>query len=184
MRYKITGCYTPTGLGYILFSLYILSLFTLFFLYYTRSIRPFLHNTPIPVYYLLPVNGYVPTPRFLYSILHFYLISYYIFYIVYLLFNLFIVLYHIYLCYPTSTLSFLIFILYCLHSILHTSSTTRRVTPHGLSTLLRDDSPSYLICSFILHSFIYLLFTYLYILLLTHILIFIIFLLIIYIIIL
>jgi len=81
--------------------------------------------------------------------------------------------------------TFLLFILYCLH-ILHTSSTTRRVTPYGLSTLSIEDSylfPHHLI--FISHLTIYYtLFTYLYILLLTHILIFIIFLLIIYIIIL
>ena len=80
--------------------------------------------------------------------------------------------------------TFLIFILYCLH-ILHTSSTTRRVTPYGLSTLsIRD--VSFLSHLFIYTSFIHIftLFTYLYILLLTHILIFIIFLLIIYIIIL
>lgn len=81
--------------------------------------------------------------------------------------------------------TFLLFILYCLH-ILHTSSTTRRVTPYGLSTLSIEDSylfPHHHI--FISHLTIYYtLFTYLYILLLTHILIFIIFLLIIYIIIL
>lgn len=80
--------------------------------------------------------------------------------------------------------TFLLFILYCLH-ILHTSSTTRRVTPYGLSTLSIVDV--YILSHlFIYTSFIHIftLFTYLYILLLTHILIFIIFLLIIYIIIL
>ena len=169
------GCYTPYGVGFTSYSLSLYPLIVYLILSILYQIYPsFLYGT----------HSYSITRRVFHTLRGFYTSSLLIS-IPSLSYSLFSLCTIPYLSVLPLLHTFLLFILYCLH-ILHTSSTTRRVTPYGLSTLSIEDSylfPHHLI--FISHLTIYYtLFTYLYILLLTHILIFIIFLLIIYIIIL
>ena len=169
------GCFTPYGVGFTSYSLSLYPLIVYLILSILYQIYPsFLYGT----------HSYSITRRVFHTLRGFYTSSLLIS-IPSLSYSLFSLCTIPYLSVLPLLHTFLLFILYCLH-ILHTSSTTRRVTPYGLSTLSIEDSylfPHHLI--FISHLTIYYtLFTYLYILLLTHILIFIIFLLIIYIIIL
>ena len=169
------GCFTPYGVGFTSYSLSLYPLIVYLILSILYQIYPsFLYGT----------LSYSITRRVFHTLRGFYTSSLLIS-IPSLSYSLFSLCTIPYLSVLPLLHTFLLFILYCLH-ILHTSSTTRRVTPYGLSTLSIEDSylfPHHLI--FISHLTIYYtLFTYLYILLLTHILIFIIFLLIIYIIIL
>ena len=92
-----SGVSHPTGLGlHLILSLYILSLFTLFFLYYTRSIRP---SSMAHIPTLLPVGCFTPYGV---SIHLLYLYLYLLYRIPYSLY----VLYHIYLCFLFYTHSF------------------------------------------------------------------------------
>ena len=137
------GCYTLRGL-HLSFSLYILSLFTLFFLYYTRSICPssMAHIPP-----LLPVGCSTPTGFLIFST------NLYLFYIVFLILFMY---YTISICASSSThipSLYLILSTYYIPPLLPVG-----LHPTGYLLSLLEMSPSYLICSFILHSFIYLLF--------------------------
>lgn len=168
------GCYTPYGVGFTSYSLSLYPLIVYLILSILYQIYPsFLYGT---------LSSSI-TRRVFHTLRGFYTSSLLIS-ISSLSYSLFSLCTIPYLSVLPLLHTFLIFILYCLH-ILHTSSTTRRVTPYGLSTL-SIRYVSILSHLFIYTSFIHIftLFTYLYILLLTHILIFIIFLLIIYIIIL
>lgn len=141
------GCYTPYGVGlHLSFSLYILSLFTLFFLYYTRSIRP---SSMAHIPTLLPVGCFTPYGV---SIHLLFLYLYLLYRIPYSLY----VLYHIYLCFLFYTHSFslsCIVYTYYIPPLLPVG-----LHPTGYLLYLLDMSPSYLISSvhlYFIHSYIY-----------------------------